>query len=437
MAGTAIVHKYRVFCASESNIAYTWDTHVPTTCPNNASHIIDPSSITIVDSISQARTTVDNLSLTAFDDMRVTERTTLIDLKSSDGLSLLRNKVLIVGSSDVTASNGFIELKTSFNAVDSAELRTLQRSKYVHGSETECAITCGLSQPLVGAQTVKIGMFDENDGYYFKLSGEANVSACVMQQGIEAAVERLSWNADVFDGQGESYLNLIDWTQKHMFIIQCSGKSIRFKINALNSLGQVSSWLGHSQTGISITGGIGALPLTVNISNNGTTGNVRIVYVGGRSCGVIGKYVPIQTRTQSAYVFDKYITSSTNFVPIISVRKKHVDRAIKIVRQFDIDCIASEQMVMQVRVGNTSSAMILQNAVFRPLSDNVDSESAMEYDTTATNISGGLPIWTGLAENINKIFDELSEDMVLVVCARALNVRSGTLGVVMRWKEDW
>lgn len=43
------IYKYRILCATESTYVYKYDTQLPTTCPNDTSHTIDSSSVTIVE----------------------------------------------------------------------------------------------------------------------------------------------------------------------------------------------------------------------------------------------------------------------------------------------------------------------------------------------------------------------------------------------------
>jgi len=43
------VYKYRIYCISEAQNVYEWNTTQPTTCPNDTAHTINPNSISIVD----------------------------------------------------------------------------------------------------------------------------------------------------------------------------------------------------------------------------------------------------------------------------------------------------------------------------------------------------------------------------------------------------
>lgn len=44
------LYKYRIFCVTEQAFVYTWSDVTPTVCPNNNTHTIDPSTITIIES---------------------------------------------------------------------------------------------------------------------------------------------------------------------------------------------------------------------------------------------------------------------------------------------------------------------------------------------------------------------------------------------------
>lgn len=45
------IFKFRIYCLTENNYNYTWDSIEPTKCPNNTEHIIDLNSITVLDEV--------------------------------------------------------------------------------------------------------------------------------------------------------------------------------------------------------------------------------------------------------------------------------------------------------------------------------------------------------------------------------------------------
>ena len=55
----SVVNKYRCFCVDEQKQVWTWNTPgAVVTCPNNASHILDLTSKTIVDTVASAEVTI-------------------------------------------------------------------------------------------------------------------------------------------------------------------------------------------------------------------------------------------------------------------------------------------------------------------------------------------------------------------------------------------
>jgi hypothetical protein len=46
------LYQYRFHCNSEESLVYVWSTQAPTVCPNNNTHHIDPSTISIVDTVA-------------------------------------------------------------------------------------------------------------------------------------------------------------------------------------------------------------------------------------------------------------------------------------------------------------------------------------------------------------------------------------------------
>jgi len=72
----------------------------------------------------------------AFGDRMMTMRRTLIDIKSSHGISLLRDRVHTEGGATITnpLNQAEYRLNVTDSAGDVAQLRTVERGKYVSGT---------------------------------------------------------------------------------------------------------------------------------------------------------------------------------------------------------------------------------------------------------------------------------------------------------------
>lgn len=65
------VYNYRFYCRTESIFVYTWDTISPIKCPNDATHNIDTSSISIIDNINNNSVSIIQSSSAINDNYRV------------------------------------------------------------------------------------------------------------------------------------------------------------------------------------------------------------------------------------------------------------------------------------------------------------------------------------------------------------------------------
>lgn len=435
------LYKYRVYCTTETDYKYAWSETPITVCPTNGVHTLDNNSLTIVGKITDQDTTISNLPLSCFDELRVTERTPVIELKSIYGKSTLRDIYTTTGNSTITNTIGDGEyvLTTTANGTDSAILQSAERGRYVAGMQCEVGIAARMPTAPTGNQVIKIGLFDTNNGFYFKVTS-TNIYACVLRDNIETAIERTAWNNDKLDGTGPSKYTY-DSTDGNIFIIRFSwygyGNAL-FHINATNNENIQDSWLAHSynpqgQTSTKTPN----LPLCVSVANNGTTTPLS-VYVAGRQYSILGRYTPI-TRTTSAYRIAFTVTSNTIFLPVLSIRRKngYQGNAIKAI---GADIVPTANMLVQVRVNTT-----LTGASFITPQDTQASETAAEVDISSTAVTGGIPIWAGLVTGdtkgtISTRFDQsydLSEQQTLTICARTLANTNADISIVFQWTEEW
>lgn len=54
----ATIYNYRIYCITEGQNVYEWNTVAPTTCPNNTAHTINPNSISIIDQRAPSVTSI-------------------------------------------------------------------------------------------------------------------------------------------------------------------------------------------------------------------------------------------------------------------------------------------------------------------------------------------------------------------------------------------
>ena len=70
--------KYSIRCSTENKLVYTWSETSPQVCPNNTYHLIDISSIKIVDTVIQNAVTIIQSNGQTGDNYRVESRKLII-----------------------------------------------------------------------------------------------------------------------------------------------------------------------------------------------------------------------------------------------------------------------------------------------------------------------------------------------------------------------
>lgn len=439
---TQILYKYRFYCVTEGAYKEVWAETPPVLCPSDGTHTINTDSITIIDTISDTNVVATNVPKTTFDEVRVAERTTMMELKSMYGMSPLRDIVVSQGTGTVVNQVGDTEYTlTVAGSNDIAWLQSAERGRYVAGLQGDVGVACRLSSLVTGNRALKIGLFDENDGFYFKYTS-SNVFACVLRAGEEYAVPREAWAFDRLDGTGPSKFTL-NPLNGNIYSIRFSWYgygAVEFSVNGINSEHRQNTWLAHVyhptvQTSVKNPN----LPLSVKYESNGTIGTA-VAKVAGRQYSLLGKYTPI-TRTTSVYRTGFTITSSTTFVPVISLRRKtgYLGTAIKAIAA---DMIATADMLIQIRTGTT-----LTGGNFTTPNDTLPANTALEYDISATSVVNGTPIWTGIisGETKSSVNSQLAVDYnltgynILTICAKLVSptVTSGTLSIAYRVNEEW
>ncbi len=263
---------------------------------------------------------------------------------------------------------------------------------------------------------------------------------CILRDGVETATHQSSWTNDPMDGSGPSRLNL-DYTRGIIFLIQFTWYgfgNILFKFNTSANGNIQNSWLAHTYSPQGMTSVKNPnLPITVAISAGGTASSPTSVYVAGRQYSLLGKYEPI-TRINAAYRFSRAINSTSTFLPIMSIQRKTGFLGTP-VRAIQCDFLATTDQLVQLRI-NT----VLTGANFVNPAETNPNDTAVQVDQSATAVTGGIPIWMGVitgdaksvASSLNIAYN-LTEYQILTVCSRALSATNGSLGIVIRWTEEW
>lgn len=428
------IDQYRVFCSNENKYVYTYSDRIPVSCPNDGTHTIDSTKIA---SVGKLPLTV--FPTTSFEEIRTAERTPIIELKSIFGRSSFRDIFVETGTGTIQNNVGDSEFKLQVNgATDQAWLRSAERGQYVAGLQGETGIAVRLGSNLVGNQTLRIGLFDDSNGFFYEYTSNG-MSAVLFRDNLRTVIPLSQFNVDKFDGSGPSKY-VLDPADGIIYTIRFSWYgygNIEFRLNTTNPENKQSSWLGHIYNPFAETSVKNPnLPISVRLQNNGTIAS-GTAFVAGRQYSLLGKYLPI-TRETATYRLTINVNSPNNFIPLISVRRKQGYLGVP-VKAFAVDALNTADLVLQIRTQAT-----LNNPIWTNPLDTDANDTATEVDINSTAITGGKPIWTALVGGNNRgsgarleIAYDLPEFDTLCLIAKSVAGGNNTVSVIFRWTEGW
>jgi hypothetical protein len=425
------INKYRVW--NGTAFEYIWSDVIPVG--------YDASSVVIVDSVSDAEVAIKNVNLDTYGDARVVSKSPVIELKSCFGLSALRDIVTKSGTGNVVNVPGDSEYALTVSAgADRAELRSAERGRYVSGFGAEVGIGVRFAGLPGAGQIAEWGLYDGSDGFLYRYVGGVGLQLVIARDGVETVIAHGAFNQDRMDGTGESGATL-NFAKGNVYNIQFSWYGygmIDFRVVSADSTNvqryiSLHRFVPTNSTSVKNPN----LPLYVCLRNGEGVASSGAIFVAGRQYSILGNYVPLR-RLNCAYRTDFSVNSATVFLPVMSIRRKigYLGNGVKL---SGADLIASTLQVIQIRVGGT-----LTGGTFVGINEQDASETCMEMNVTATTVTGGIVIWSGLVASdrnalvqVDSLSYDLAEYSTLSVCARAVTATNGVLSTMLRWTEEW
>lgn len=404
---------------------------------------IEPDVDTLITRLLRWAQSTGPIQVDGFGYTKIASKDTIIDMKSTFGISQLRDIVKVVGNGAVTNVPGNEEYElTVASQGDSADLRSVQRGKYVSGKSAEMGIGVRFAtQTFEAGQIARFGYFDDLNGFYFKYTNDG-ISVGVMKDGTSVDIPQAQWNVDRMDGTGASGIEL-DVTKGNIFQIVYTWYgfgTIVFQVvvtgNGVQREQIVHEYAPVGQTSIKNPN----LPINVTLANTDSASAPATLYVAGRQYSVIGQAITSNKRTTSTYRTNVTVNEG-GFTPIMSVRRK-VDYLGNAIRVLNMEVMVDEDCIYQVRING-----VLDTQAFGDIPDTIQSETALELDTTATAVTGGIGTFTGIAagtgkgNTMNSKSDEfdyvIEDDQIVTLCVSPINAASATINAVLRLSEGW
>jgi hypothetical protein len=379
-----------------------------------------------------------------FGELRVVNRTPIIDLKSTFGISLLRDNVIqttggtVVGST--TTNTGEFMLATTATKNSQAALQSNERGSYQSGYGMEVGIGMRISVAPPAGVVIRWGHFDTINGYYYQWDSVNKLSCNVLKNSVVTAqAVQSAFNTDVLDGTGPSGMTL-DMTRGIIFHITFSWYgfgSIHFSMIVTDDLGNQQIVPIHQ---ISVPYGTSTAsphqPVRVDMTNVSGNTAASNVYVGGRQMSIIGQFKPTTRITAVAQQSKNYNTTVTY---MIAFRKKAAYLGFKVLMS-GVDLAVPNNTFCFV---NTMCTITGGTWVAPP--STLSTETAIEVNSNFSSVNAvGTQVFSALSgpyTTVGSIFDAvaLTDNDIMVLSLQALGgVGTQTLnGLIIRLTELW
>lgn len=381
-----------------------------------------------------------------YGELVVTQRTSVIDIKSVFGLSNLRDAVTTTGTGSVTGTLGQPEfvISTGTGTTDSAKMQSTERGRYIAGFGAQQGMAIRIPSVFTGNQSVRWGYSDLANGFLW-LYTSTGMAVSYIRNNVETITTQSNWNVDKLDGTGPSGL-ILDVARGNIWRINFSWYGYGAVIWSVVLTSNTGSQVVQTVHKYAPTGQTSVLtpnqPIIVSLANGGT-GSAQTVYLAGRQFSLYSHTYSPSYRITSGYIASAAISgTSTKFVPLMTFQRKANTAGVGTkIASFDV--ITSGTVILEIRVAGT-----LTGASYGNLPDTPSGESLLQFDTSATAITGGIVIYTALISvntstsastfNSDSIDFVISDYQPITYCVFGVGGTNNiTVSAVARLREEW
>lgn len=340
-------------------------------------------------------------SIDAFGRMRVSNPFTLFDgsLRYGDNAAKWNQKDIGSATSVFLPNESSMLMSVTGNG-DSAIRQSKQVFSYQPGKSLLTMVTFVMNTPTVGI-TQRAGYFGDQNGVYFETDGtDINIVIRKYTAGsVDSTSEKISranWNGDRLNGQGGQH-NLsgvtLDITKAQIFwsdIEWLGVGSVRCGF-VINGQFVVCHIFHHANILDRVYMTTASLPVRYELASTGPAATMRVI------CSTVISEGGYANRSQSRAIGTALTgknLSDTVYRPLVCIRMKssNIDSII-VPSSFDVYGLQQAAFVYRIIINPT-----LTDASWAP----VGTDSSVEYDISATALSGGTVISQGIFIGSNK-----------------------------------
>jgi hypothetical protein len=285
-----------------------------------------------------------------------------------------------------------------------------------------CSFVASSNSYTAVGMTQDVGYCSDLNGVFVRVQ-DGIVYMCIKNDGVVTSAAQSSWNVDQLTGTGPSGLTL-DITKSQIFFtalewLGVGTVSVGFVIN-----GQFTTVhkFNHANLTTSTYMTTATLPVRYQIST--TAGYSSGTSMLKQICCTVISEGGYQAISQKYYVNlgTSLVTVSTTLIPLISIRIRS-DRLDSIVIPASVEMVVTTNNVVQYQLllnGTLTGGSWVQKG----------GTSNVEYNTTATAISGGTLIDTGYISSSNQAKNALTSSGAIEFNTQIPHFLNGTSGII-------
>ena len=377
-----------------------------------------------------------------YGEVRVTQRTSILDLKSTFGVSALREYVTVANGGTVlgaaTTGTGEYSLNTTIVMGSAAALQSAERGAYQSGFGAETGMGIRLQPNFPVGQVAKWGFYDGTNGFYWQYDTVNKLSCNILRGGTTTQIVQSNFNTDLLDGTGPSTL-VFDASRGNVFHILFSWYgygSINFSIvmtdaNANQCVVPVHQFCVPWSTS-TVTP---HLPIRAEITNVSSL-STGVMYLGGRQYCVLGNDHPPKRYTT---VWQQGAAYSSTATRTLAIRRKQGYTGTRMCIQ-GIDCITTSQAFYAVY-----QAATVVGGTWTVPTNMTASETGLEANTSFTLSTGGNLVYSTLFDVSLNMAGRESMDIaiteydifVVELTAMSGSGKQSVIGNLLRVEEEW
>jgi hypothetical protein len=400
-------------------------------------------------------TVADGPQLDAFKRLRVSTPFPVADFKNIYDMNpLLLDNIFVGGASATFLGNeAAIQLNTTTASGDKVTRRSRDWIKYYPGKSQLIKVTGLFGAPATNLVR-RMGLFDDFNGIFFEQTSTGlNVVRRTYTSGsvVNNSVARTAWNLDTLDGTGNagnpSGVNLNE-AHTQVFIVDYEWLGIgriRWGVDVGTRVIYVHEFTGGNNLDV-VTFGTPDLPITWEMENTGLTATTNTMKAICASVDSEGAQDPAGLKFSRSNMLTHNATIGT-LLPLLTIRPKATfGGKTNRVTVWPTEWWAANASA----AGNIAVFVILRNATLAgtPSWVSADTNSAVEYDVSASGVSGGTTIDSSALNGQNNLSamtidikypltlsaDGTTQD-TLTIAAIGIVGATNTVMAGMDWKE--